>query len=52
MRKWCIYEHYFASKSFAVVREAFSKVYHDKTVPIKTTLRRLLTNTVVVRAVF
>jgi hypothetical protein len=28
-------EHYFASKSFAAVRETFSDAYPDKEVPIK-----------------
>jgi hypothetical protein len=31
-----ILEHYFALKSFAAVREAFSNVYPDKEVPKKT----------------
>jgi hypothetical protein len=31
-----ILEHYFASKSFAAVREAFSNAYPDKEVPNKT----------------
>jgi hypothetical protein len=31
-----ILEHYFTSKSFAAVREAFSNVYPDKKVPNKT----------------
>jgi hypothetical protein len=31
-----IVEHYFASKSFAAVLEAFSNVYPDKEVPNKT----------------
>jgi hypothetical protein len=30
-----ILEHYFASKSFAAVREAFSNAYPDKDVPNK-----------------
>jgi hypothetical protein len=38
-----ILEHYFASKSFAAVREAFSNVYPDKEVPNKTTIHRLVT---------
>jgi hypothetical protein len=38
-----ILEHYFASKSFAVVREAFSNVYRDKKVPNKTSIHRLVT---------
>jgi hypothetical protein len=37
-----ILEHYFASKSFAAVREAFSNAYPDKEVPNKT-IRRLVT---------
>jgi hypothetical protein len=37
-----ILEHYFASKSFAAVREAFSNTYPDKEVP-KKTIRRLVT---------
>jgi hypothetical protein len=31
-----ILEHYFATKSFAAVREAFSNAYRDKEVPNKT----------------
>jgi hypothetical protein len=31
-----ILEHYFESKSFAAVREAFSNAYPDKEVPNKT----------------
>jgi hypothetical protein len=31
-----IFEHYFASKSFTAVREAFSNAYSDKEVPNKT----------------
>jgi hypothetical protein len=38
-----ILEHYFLSKSFAAVREAFSIVYPDKDVPNKTTVHRLVT---------
>jgi hypothetical protein len=38
-----IIEHYFASKSFAAVREAFSNAYPDKEVPNKTTVHRLVT---------
>jgi hypothetical protein len=38
-----ILEHYFASKSFAAVREAFSNAYPDKEVPNKTTIQRLVT---------
>jgi hypothetical protein len=38
-----ILEHYFASKSFAAVREAFSNVYPDKEVPNKTAIHRLVT---------
>jgi hypothetical protein len=35
-----ILEHYFASKSFAAVREAVSNAYPDKEVPNKTTIHR------------
>jgi hypothetical protein len=38
-----ILEHYFASKSFAAVREAFSNAYPDKEVPNKTPTHRLVT---------
>jgi hypothetical protein len=38
-----ILEHYFASKSVSVVREAFSNAYPDKEVPNKTTIHRLVT---------
>jgi hypothetical protein len=38
-----ILEHYFALKSFAVVRESFSNAYPDKEVPNKTTIHRLVT---------
>jgi hypothetical protein len=38
-----ILEHYFASKSFAAVREAFSNAHPDKEVPNKTTIHRLVT---------
>jgi hypothetical protein len=38
-----ILEHYFTSKLFAVVREAFSNAYPDKEVPNKTTIHRLVT---------
>jgi hypothetical protein len=38
-----ILEHYFASKSFAAVREEFSSAYPDKEVPNKTTIQRLVT---------
>jgi hypothetical protein len=38
-----ILEHYFASKSFSAVREAFSAAYPDKEVPNKTTIHRLAT---------
>jgi hypothetical protein len=38
-----ILEHYFASKSFAAVREAFSNAYPEKEVPNKTTIRPLVT---------
>jgi hypothetical protein len=36
-----ILEHYFASKSSAAVREAFSNAYPDKEVPNKTIFRRV-----------
>jgi hypothetical protein len=38
-----ILEHYFASKLFAAVREAFSDAYPDKEVPNKTTIHQLVT---------
>jgi hypothetical protein len=38
-----ILENYFASKSFAPVREAFSNVYPGKGIPNKTTVHRLVT---------
>jgi hypothetical protein len=38
-----ILEHYFASKSFAAVSEAFSNVCPDKEVPNKTTVCRVVT---------
>jgi hypothetical protein len=38
-----ILEHYFASKSFVAVREAFSNAYPDKEVPNKRTMHRLVT---------
>jgi hypothetical protein len=38
-----ILEHYFASKSFAAIREAFTNAYPDKEVPNKTTVHRLVT---------
>jgi hypothetical protein len=38
-----IVEHYFASKSFAAVREAISSVYPDKEVLNKTTVHQLVT---------
>jgi hypothetical protein len=38
-----ILEHYFASKSFAAVREAFSNACPDKEVPNKTTIHLLVT---------
>jgi hypothetical protein len=38
-----ILERYFASKSFAAVREAFSNEYPDKEVPNKKTIHRLVT---------
>jgi hypothetical protein len=37
-----ILEHYFASKLYAAVREAFSNAYPDKEVPNKTTIHRLV----------
>jgi hypothetical protein len=37
-----ILEHYFASKSFVAVREAFSNAYPDKELPNKT-IHRLVT---------
>jgi hypothetical protein len=36
-----ILEHYFSSKSFAAVREAFSDAYPDKKLPNKRTVHRL-----------
>jgi hypothetical protein len=33
-----ILEHYFASKSFAAVREVFRSVYPDKEIPNETTV--------------
>jgi hypothetical protein len=38
-----ILEHYFASKSFAAVREACNNANPDKEVPKKTTAHRLVT---------
>jgi hypothetical protein len=38
-----ILEHYFASKSFAAVREAFSNAFPDKVVANMTTVHRLVT---------
>jgi hypothetical protein len=38
-----ILEHYFASKSFAAVREAFINAYSDRKVPYKITIHRLVT---------
>jgi hypothetical protein len=38
-----ILEHYFASKSFAAVREEFSNAYPDKEAPNMTTIHRLET---------
>jgi hypothetical protein len=38
-----VLEHYLASKSFAIVREAFSNAYPDIEVPNKTTIHRLVT---------
>jgi hypothetical protein len=37
-----ILENYFASKSFAAVREAFSNGYPDKELPNTTTIHRLV----------
>jgi hypothetical protein len=37
-----ILEYYFASKSFAAVREAFSNAYPDKEIPNKTTIHRMV----------
>jgi hypothetical protein len=38
-----ILERYFASKSFAAVREVFSNAYTDKEVPNKIIIHRLVT---------
>jgi hypothetical protein len=38
-----VLEHCFASKLFAAVREAFRNAYHDKEVPNKATIHRLVT---------
>jgi hypothetical protein len=38
-----ILEHYFASKSFAAVREAFNNAYPDKEIQNKITIHRLVT---------
>jgi hypothetical protein len=38
-----ILDHYFESKLFAAVREAFSNAYPDMEVPSKTTVHRLVT---------
>jgi hypothetical protein len=38
-----IHENYSASKSFAGVREAFSKACPDKEVPNKTTIHQVVT---------
>jgi hypothetical protein len=38
-----ILEHWFTSKLFSAVLEAFSNVYPDKEVPNKTTIHRLVT---------
>jgi hypothetical protein len=40
-----ILEHYFASKSIAVVREGFSNAYTDKGIPNKTTHRLVTSDT-------
>jgi hypothetical protein len=37
-----VLEHYFTSKSFAAVREAFSNAYPDKEVPNETTIHPLV----------
>jgi hypothetical protein len=42
-KRMFILEHYFAPKSSAAVREAFSNAYPDKEVPNKT-IHRLVTN--------
>jgi hypothetical protein len=36
-------EHYFASKSFVAVREAFNNAYPDKEILNKITINRLVT---------
>jgi hypothetical protein len=36
-------EYYFASKSFAAVREAFGSAYPDREMPNKATIQRLVT---------
>jgi hypothetical protein len=38
-----ILEHYFASKLFATLREAFSNAYPENEVPNKTPVHRLVT---------
>jgi hypothetical protein len=38
-----VLEHYFASKSFIAVHEAFRNAYPDEEVPNKTTIHRLVT---------
>jgi hypothetical protein len=38
-----VLEHYFPTKSFGAVCEAFSNAYSDKEVSNKTTIHRLLT---------
>lgn len=38
-----ILNHYFASKSFAAVRETYSNAYPDKEIPSKTAIHRLVT---------
>jgi hypothetical protein len=38
-----ILEHYFGSKSYDTVREAFSNAYTDKEVPNKTTIHQVVT---------
>jgi acyl carrier protein phosphodiesterase len=45
LRRECVFilEHFFASKSFDAVREAFSNAYPDKELPNKTTIHRLVT---------
>jgi hypothetical protein len=37
-----VLQHYFASKSFAAVRETFSNAYPENKVPNKATIHRLV----------